>query len=449
MANIEDVHKRLVELLRELIDLTTAVGTITATEAKQDDQIVIAQDQLTESETHTVQLDDIELELQQIKANQFTIESTNNKTTTPLGAGASWVGVADLNGYSDVMIVAETDQDGELYIQFSQDGTNWGFPLTSQYRTDRINAPHIYEKGYRYVRIGFNNTSANAQTYLRVAAYYGNHMTPLTAPINGVLAENYDATVVRPTNYYHEVAMGKRQGRSIVNKWGNNETINGGNNEEIIAAWSAAFDPATDIMKTAQTFTVTYTNTQDGAGQTGALMLLIDYLDESFHLAQAYHTLGSTGTDTTTFTGLGINRVVVISNGGAGFNNAAITFTATTDGTTQAVVPAQSSTTDQMIFHTPINHNLLAEWFWINVLKLSGGSSPRVSVKLYSWSRVTLTRYEVGHIKIDTAVNNESELKPPVPFVVGGREVFYATAASNSNNTEVESRMSGVLERVL
>lgn len=64
MANIEDVHRRLVELLRELIDLNTAIGVVGATEQKQDDQIVIMQDQLTELQSLLTESQAVLAELQ-------------------------------------------------------------------------------------------------------------------------------------------------------------------------------------------------------------------------------------------------------------------------------------------------------------------------------------------------------------------------------------------------
>jgi len=54
VANIEDVHRRLIELLRELIDLNTVGVTIAATEAKQDDIIVLLQQLIENTENKGV-----------------------------------------------------------------------------------------------------------------------------------------------------------------------------------------------------------------------------------------------------------------------------------------------------------------------------------------------------------------------------------------------------------
>lgn len=382
-----------------------------------------------------------------LPVSPVSVLSDANSTETPLSGSATFTGTGELNGHSDVMVSVATDQNGTLKMQFSHDGTNWDATLTYQYDTARINPPHKLIKGYRYYRTVFVNDSTNAQTYLRLNTSYGDFDT-LTSSINGTMAENFDAIAVRPTDYHYEVAAGKRQGRTTVNKWGHNEDIDSASGFEILAPWGGTFAPGTDIITTAQTFTVTYTNTSDGSGTTGALSLLFTYIDEDFLTQTGTHTLGSSGSDTTSFSGIGINRVVVLSNGGDGYNAADITITATTDGTTQALIPTQSSVTQQCIFHTQINHTLMLDWLFYNVLKLSG-ASPVVEVKGYSWSRVTLTRYEVFHAKIDTSAENTVELAPSQPFVLGGREVFWLEASTDTNDTEVEARFSGIEERVL
>jgi len=374
--------------------------------------------------------------------------SVSNTSTALLTAGNTFTGVGELNSYPDVLVQVSTDQNGTLYCEFSNDGANWDTSLSFQYDTTQINPPHIFVKANRYFRVRFTNTSASPQTYLRLYTYYG-AFNKLTAPINGTLSENYDAIVVRPTEYKYEVAMGKRQGRATVNKFGfNNDTDTA--TPEIVASFGGAFDPNTDIITTAQTFTIAYNNTTDGLGQTGALSLLFTYLDADFLEVQAVHVLGNTGSDITAFSGLGINRVVVISNGGAGWNVNDITVTATTDTTTQAQVPALTSVTQQCLYHSQIGCNVLLDYLKVTALKITGGgSSPEVAIRGYSWSRVTQTRYQVLLIDIDTANSNSIIVKPTQPFVLGGREVFYLEATTDTNNTRVSGRFSGITERVV
>jgi hypothetical protein len=147
---------------------------------------------------------------------------------------------------------------------------------------------------------------------------------------------------------------------------------------------------------------------------------------------------------------LGVNRVLVYANGGAGVNTNDITLTATTDATIQAMIPALKSVTQQLIFHTQINHNLLLKNLNFTSLKLTGGGgSPRVNIKGFSWSRVTLTAYQVFDFELDTSVVNFINLAYESPFIFGGREVIYFIANTDTNNTKISGRFAGTQERVV
>lgn len=250
-------------------------------------------------------------------------------------------------------------------------------------------------------------------------------------------------------DFFIDVAMGEFENASTKNKFGYNLDVDSAA-PEIIRSAGGSFDPNVDIITVAQTLTITYNNTTDGLGQTGATTLFITYLDENNELADGIHVLGSTGSDITSFTALGVNRVVVLANGGAGWNVSDIDITATTDGTIQAQVPALKAVTQQLILHTPIGFNFLSTWYRFKVLKLSGGGgSPRVEVVGYSWSRVTNTRYEVFREGIDTGVENTIDIRSTQPFPIGGREVLWFEASSDNNNTQVSGRFSGIFKKVI
>ena len=92
-------------------------------------------------------------------------ESIVNSSNTPLSDGQSFVGQGERNFCESVMVTVATDQNGTLYAEFSIDGINWDTPLSFNYRTDRINPPHIFEKAPRYFRVRFTNDSGEDQTY--------------------------------------------------------------------------------------------------------------------------------------------------------------------------------------------------------------------------------------------------------------------------------------------
>ena len=247
--------------------------------------------------------------------------------------------------------------------------------------------------------------------------------------------------------FEYEVAMGRLLGKSSINKFGHVDDLDIATGEGLIAFQGGTFDPNTDVMSSAQTFTIAYNQTTDGLGQTGATQLIVSYLDENFELQDAFIVLSNTGSDVTSFTGLGINRVVVFANGGAGWNVNNITFTATTDGTVQAMVPALKSVTQQCLLHIPIGHTFLMNYIYMGALKIAGGGAdPRVSITIYSYSRFTGTRYDVFDKEIDTTIENHLELRLTQPFSFSGREVVYAVAITDKDNTKVNLRFSGVQE---
>lgn len=251
-------------------------------------------------------------------------------------------------------------------------------------------------------------------------------------------------TEVTSLDYLTEVALGRVADSSIVNKFGYNIDIDTGT-DEIVASFGGAFDPLTNIITTAQTVTITYNNTTDGSGQTGARMLLINYIDADFNAQVAYHVLGATGSDVSAFTCLGINRVVVVQYGASATNVNDITLTATTDTTIQAMIPALKSVTQQCLYHTPINHTFLMDFLKVSALKLSGGGgSPTVNIQGFSFSRVTLGQYSVFDIEIDTSIENNLtyNFKNPISFT--GREVVYFIASTDTSNTKVSMRFSGL-----
>lgn len=372
-----------------------------------------------------------------------------NTSTTPLNNGQTFTGEAEQPDKNGVYVQLKTDQSGILTVQFSPDGTNWDTTLTYNYYPDRIFPIEPFNNpNKRFVRVSFTNDSGSNQTEFRLYTYSAPYNT-LNSSINSTLSETFPAQVVRTTDYYSEVAMSKRQGRKVWNKFGYNGSVNSGTTE-IVASWSTAFSPVTGIMASAQTYTITYNATTDGQGRTGALSLLITHIDSNFQESTETHTLGATGSDVTSFSGYGINRVIVLSNGGLGWNANDITITATTDGTTQAQVPAQGSVTQQCLFHTQINHTFLADYLRFKILKPSGGGSGNGYLIGYSWSRVTNTRYEVFRESYTTSSTTDAliELKPSQKFQIGGLEVLYfVLEVTNGNNTRVEGRFSGIEER--
>ncbi len=231
----------------------------------------------------------------------------------------------------------------------------------------------------------------------------------------------------------------------VWHKFGFNDDVDSAT-PEILASFGGAFDPVTDVITSDQTISISYTPASDGSTSTGTrsiLFTLVREVDGVLSEVSEVHVLGSSGSDTTSFTARGINRAVVLSNGGLGRNGADIDFEI--GGVIQGQIPAGTGVTQQVIFHTRQNYTFEITGFEINCLKLSGGGTPVVTIILYSWSRVTETRYEVFKQRVDTGISNELSINfgDETPLRVGGREVFYMEVSTDSNNTAITGRVYG------
>lgn len=361
--------------------------------------------------------------------------AAGNTTTTPLAGDATYTGTWEQNELSDVMVSCQADAAGILYFDFSVDGTNYStFPTAGFAVAAGIHEFHTAVKGPRYFRVRYVNDSA-AQGYFRLYTYYGEFRNP-SAPLNQSLGLDSDAVAVRPNDFQEEVRLGRRTGVTGWNKFAYRTGLTAAGGEEIVWASSATFTPLT----AASTFTITYNNATDGSGTTGATQLYFYYIDSAGLPQITPHTLGSSGSDVTSFSGLGINRCVVSASGSADTNTNTITVTATTGGTTQALIPALGSVTQQAIYFTGSNHSVVVKYLMLNVAVAT--KTATILVKGYVYNRQFATRYEIFRVKIDTATELTMQLIDPVGFVLNPTDILYFVADSDSNSVDIVVRFS-------
>ena len=367
--------------------------------------------------------------------------STVNSTTTLLTASSVFTGTwEDVSKYNSLVIAVKTDQNGMFSIQFSPDGVNQDSTLTRYYRTDQIEAPHRFTITRKYARIIFTNTSTSDQTFLRLQTSLGSY-PDLNAPKDSTLAQDFDAIVVRPTDYHTEVALGRRQGATTWNKFGYNSDLDVGT--EVIASFGGTFTPLT----TATTLTIVSTDTDDDDGGTGCNSIVVYGIDSNRDSVIEVVTMNGTTNVVTTSTWLGINRIAMFLCGTDQVNKGNINITATTGGSTMAQMVADQGVTQQCIFHVARGHQFLAEWLRVNTLKQGGGSDPKVTVKFWVYSAVSNGKQEVYKVDIDTSVTNDVSENPLVPFPLTEQTVCWMEATTDKANTIVNARFSGELTR--
>jgi hypothetical protein len=369
--------------------------------------------------------------------------STLNSTTSTLAGDETFTGTWEENAYPQLFVMTDSDVEGTLFFDFSNDGVNSDstYPVNGYYCGANIPEVHTAVKAGRYFRIRYVNGSS-AQTHFRLTmrfGFYGN----LAAALNQSIGLDADATVVRPTSVQDEISIGRRSGVTAWNKFAYREDVDSGDGDVLIIADNTTNDLT--ILATASTFDIAYDGTgggsTDGSGTTGATQLTFYYLDENGEAAVSAHNLGTDGNDTTSFSGLGINRIAVSATGSNKANASDITITATTGGSVQAFVPAGQSVTQQAIFHCPTNARGCAKFLFIGANKLSG-SSPIILFKGIVFNRTVETNYEIFRHTLDTDTDTSLTLVDPINFALSQGDVLYFTADTNVNNTAVECRFS-------
>lgn len=361
--------------------------------------------------------------------------SDDNSSSTLLTNGSVFTGVwEDVSAFESITMAIKTDQNGTFSIQFSPDGTNQDSTLTRYYRTDQIEAPHRFTITRKYARVVFTNDSGSDQTYFRLQTIVG-FKEPLNVPIDGIVSQDYDATVVRPTNFHEEVACGKRQGFTTWHKWGYNSDVDTAAPETI---WEPGGNPT--FLTSAETLDVVSSDANDTSAGTGATAVILYGIDSDRKSQTEVVTMDGTTTVTTSNTWLGLNRVAIYTAGSGMQNAGKITITATTAGTTQATIPVGEGTTQQAIFFTQADHNFIARDLIINS---AGATKPEVTIKGWVLSFLSNAKYEVFRLTMDTQRENTITYNPTNPFTVGEKSVLYFTAETDKNNTEVKIRFSG------
>lgn len=363
-----------------------------------------------------------------INPSEMGSVSILNSSTDTLDNGEVYTGTwEDVSKFGSVTIAVATDQAGTYTIQFSPDGVNADSTLTRYHKDGEIHVPHRFTVTRKYFRVVFTNNSGSNQTYFRLQTLLGDRQ-PLNAPLDGILAQDFDAVVVRPTDYNTEVALGLRQGASLWNKFGFNEDVDTGT--EIVASYGGTYT----INTTATTLTIVSSSTADDSGGTGLNSIVIYGVDENWDPQIEVVTMDGQTNVVTTTQWIGINRVAMFLCGTGQVNAGTITVTATTGGRTMAIIPAGVGVTQQCIFFVAQDHQYIIEWIWANAIRPTS-QNPLVTFKLWVYSAVNNGKQEVYRKSLDTSVQTDIDESPNLPFPVGEKSIVWLEVTTNQDNT--------------
>jgi hypothetical protein len=240
--------------------------------------------------------------------------------------------------------------------------------------------------------------------------------------------------------FSREIARGAASGYELWNKFGYNDDVDSAASETIWAQGGIF-----QCLTSGETLEIVSTSANDASAGTGVQSVVIYGVDENWTSQIETVTMNGTTNVTTVNSWLGVNRIAVFLSGSGQTNAGAITATATTAGTVQAIMPVGDAVTQQCVFFTPADTNFVAEFLWINCLKLGGGGAPRITVKMYVYSAINNTKQLVFSGKMDTDVQNVLNINPNLPFPISEKTCTTIEIETDQNDTIVTGRFSGIL----
>jgi len=362
-----------------------------------------------------------------------SISSTGNTTTTPLSSAATYTGTWELNGLADVMVSCQTDNTGTLYFDFSVDMSNYStFPTAGFKVASGIHEFHTAVKGARWFRVRLVNDTG-AQSYLRLYTYYGDFRQG-NLPMNQSISPDADAIVVRVPDSALSIAKGFVVNHSLEEKFGANADVDTSGVETL---WDAG--GRITFLTSASTLTVVSGDAGDAALGDGARTITVGGVDGDWAEQTETITLNGATNVVTASTWLGINRAVVATAGSYGTNIADITITATTGGSTQALIPDGLGITQQLVYHVPAGKNLIPFLVSLNASKITGGSLPVLTLRRWQVSS-TGVRTERIRSYLDTGVQNDWTLVKEAGTAIPEKTHIEFTVESTGGSAVVAGR---------
>lgn len=356
-------------------------------------------------------------------------ESNKNSTIIPLGASETFTGGGERNDYPDVMVQVKTDTNCTLFFDFSIDGVNWdsSFPVGGVKVAAGVPEFHTAVKGSRYFRVRLQNDDASAQTYLRMAVYYG-HFRQGNLPVNSVIAQDADAIVVRNISEQITLAENKFSGYSIVSKLGKNTDIDTGTVPEDV--WDGGGEYTGFPVGSPENLQVLSTSASD----TGTLFFLYlsDDQDEEYTLGSV--TLSGTTPVDTGISAWRVHTAWYDSGDDTTFNVGDITLRhITTTSNIFIFIPAGRSQSNACVFTIPANH--IGYITNINLqVRQGGGAGSAVEGSL--WVR---TSGSSPRLRQPFAAGQDNSLdRDIIRFpLAAGTDIAMRVISASTNNTDV------------
>lgn len=279
--------------------------------------------------------------------------SDGNSTSEAIDNGESFTGEWEERTTPELLVAVISDVDLTFKAQFANSiedilAGNIDSTLTYDFLGSQIEPPHRLIIARRYFRIIVENSSGSNATYLRVQTSIG-QFGPLTSALNSIVAQDADALVVRPTDFFVEVGEGRHRGYSFSPKMGQNTDISAGSVPEAITNLGGTY--AGFPTGAAEEFQITC-----GAGDVGGSVTFA-YL--SSFTATEWQSATVTLTGTSTNTGVsGVRAHTMSFNSGSSttFNVSVVTLRhATTTSNVFLDIAIGRSQSNYAVYTIPYN----------------------------------------------------------------------------------------------
>lgn len=199
-------------------------------------------------------------------------------------------------------------------------------------------------------------------------------------------------------------------------------------------------------LTTAETMEVTSDDANDTAAGTGLRTLLIAGVDDDGVEVSETITMDGTNDVTTVNTYLRVNFMTGLTAGSTGWNEGSVTATATTAATIQSEMDATESISQGSHYTVPLGNTLYVYKAEFNVARISAGSDPVIEFKGYArpggagaaWLQLFDKRFAAD-------VSDELDVIPSFPAPLIARSDVRFRADTDVNNTEVRTRLYGIL----
>lgn len=240
-----------------------------------------------------------------------------------------------------------------------------------------------------------------------------------------------------PKDYFTEISRGKVPGHSWVNKFGRNEDVDTGAEEDIWDGGGSWSNPTT-----ARTHAIVSASSTDASSSPGARTVWIQGLNSSWAIATERVTLnGATAVNTSGIYNR-IFRMAIKSAGASAKNVGAITATAATDSTVTAKISAGANQTLMAIYTVASGNTGYLNSYYASMNRLTTSGAANIFLKVRDSGEVYQTKHIMGLIG---AGKSQFQHRFDPPLKISGKADIKISSDVSANNTDISSGFDMVM----